>query len=147
MSVEQRFATSSGFMLARLGAEARRLWTRMLGEHDLTAAQFGVLMGLDALGESYQQRLSGFVGIDPRNVVPVVDALRERGLIVRAPDPDDRRRQLLRLSLPGRRLVDRLRSAGTVIEDELLGGLSIRERTALNRLLGKLFESVYGGSE
>jgi DNA-binding MarR family transcriptional regulator len=147
MSIEQRFAASSGFMLARLGAEARRLWTRMLGEHELTAAQFGVLMALDALGESYQQRLSGFVGIDPRNAVPVVDALRERGLVVRAPDPGDRRRQLLRLSPVGRGLVDRLREAGAGIEDELLNGLSTRDRAALNRLLGKLFESVYGGSE
>ena len=56
MSIEQGFAGSSGFLLARLGAEARRLWARMLAEHDLTPHQFGVLMALDGLGESYQQR-------------------------------------------------------------------------------------------
>src|SRR2546430_7004263 len=147
MSIEQRFAASSGFMLARLGAESRRLWARMLAEHELTPQQFGVLMALDLLGETYQQRLSEFVGIDPRNAVPVVDALRELGLVDRAPDPGDRRRQLLRLSAAGRELVEELRVAGSSIEDELLGGLSTRERDTLHRLLRKLFESVHGDSK
>jgi DNA-binding MarR family transcriptional regulator len=147
MSIEQGFAASSGFMLARLGAESRRLWARMLGEHELTPQQFGVLMALDLLGETYQQRLSAFVGIDPRNAVPVLDALREQQLVERAPDPNDRRRQLLRLSPAGQGLIDELRQAGETIEDELLGGLSVRERAALHRLLHKLFESVYGESK
>src|SRR5439155_19452470 len=133
MSIEQRFAASSGFMLSRLGAEARRLWARMLGEHEVTPAQFGVLMALDLLGETYQQRLCAFVGIDPRNAVPVLDALRELGLVNRAPDPADRRRQLLRLSPAGRALVGELRVSGDAIEDELLGWLSIRVRAAVPR--------------
>jgi DNA-binding MarR family transcriptional regulator len=146
MTIEQRFAASSGFMLARLGAESRRLWARMLTEHELTPQQFGVLVALDVLGESYQQRLCAFAGIDPRNAAPVVDALRERKLVRRAADPADRRRQLLRLSSAGRSLVDKLRRAGDGIEDELLDSLSIRERATLHRLLHKLFDSVFGDS-
>ncbi|HET9141582.1 MarR family winged helix-turn-helix transcriptional regulator [Actinophytocola sp.] len=147
MIIEQGFAGSSGFLLARLGAEARRLWARMLAEHDLTPHQFGVLMALDSLGESYQQRLCGFVGIDPRNAVRVVDALRRRELLVRAPDPADRRRHLLRLSPAGAGLVSALRSAGEVIEGDLLGSLDPDERATLHRLLHKVFGSVHGGAE
>jgi MarR family transcriptional regulator, lower aerobic nicotinate degradation pathway regulator len=147
MSIEQRFAASSGFLLARLGSESRRMWSRMLAERDLTPHQFGVLMALHGLGETYQQKLSGFVGIDPRNAVPVVDALRERDLVERAADPGDRRRQLLRLTTAGAELVDELREAGEVIEAELLGGLTAREQATLHRLLHKLFRSVHGESE
>jgi DNA-binding MarR family transcriptional regulator len=147
MSIEQGFAASSGFLLARLGSESRRRWSRMLAERDLTPHQFGVLMALHGLGETYQQKLSAFVGIDPRNAVPVVDALRERDLVERAADPADRRRQLLRLTAAGAALVGELREAGEVIEAELLGGLTAREQATLHRLLRKLFRSVHGESE
>jgi DNA-binding MarR family transcriptional regulator len=119
----------------------------MLAERDLTPHQFGVLMALHGLGETYQQKLSAFVGIDPRNAVPVVDALRERDLVERAADPADRRRQLLRLTAAGAALVGELREAGEVIEAELLGGLTAREQATLHRLLRKLFRSVHGESE
>jgi DNA-binding MarR family transcriptional regulator len=146
MSIEQGFAASPGYLLARLGAESRRLWARMLAEHDLTPHQFGLLTALATLGETYQQRLSGFVGIDPRNAVPVIDALRARDLIQRAADPSDRRRHLLRLSPAGARLVDQLRDSGTTIEDELLAALNARERATLHHLLRKLFDSLHPGS-
>ena len=142
MSIEQRFAASSGFLLARLGAESRRLWARMLAERDLTPHQFGMLMAVHALGETYQQRLSTFVGIDPRNAVPVVDGLRARDLVERAADPTDRRRQLLRATAAGSALIDELRDAGQEIESELLAGLDAGERQALHRLLHKLFETA-----
>jgi MarR family transcriptional regulator, lower aerobic nicotinate degradation pathway regulator len=147
MSIEQGFAASSGFLLARLGAESRRLWARMLAERELTPQQFGMLTALGTLGETYQQRLAGFVGIDPRNAVPVLDALRGRGLVDRTPDPGDRRRALLRLTAAGARLVSELGAAGAEIEDELLGVLDVRERATLHRLLRKLFDSVHGDSK
>jgi DNA-binding MarR family transcriptional regulator len=145
--IEQGFAASSGFLLARLGTEARRLWSGMLAEHGLTPLQFGMLMALGTLGETYQQRLCAFVGIDPRNALPVLDGLRRRELIERAPDPTDRRRRLLRLGASGAELVESLRAAGGGIEQELLGGLDAREQATLHRLLHKVFRSVHGDSE
>ncbi len=44
-------------------------------------------MTLRELGPFGQQRLSKLIGIDPRNAVPVVDALAERGLLMREVDP------------------------------------------------------------
>ena len=133
---------SSGYLLYRLGAESRRLWARMLAERDLTPHHFGVLSALDQLGVTHQQRLSELVGIDPRNAVPVVDLLRRRGLIERAPDPADRRRHAIQLTAAGRAVCADLRSAGDTIEAELLDGLDGRERTALHRLLLKLLEET-----
>lgn len=123
------------------------MWSRMLAERELTPHQFGVLMALDAIGETYQQKLSAFVGIDPRNAVPVIDGLRERDLLERTSDPSDRRRHLLRLTLAGTALVDKLRDAGDEIEGELLSGLTAREQATLHRLLHKLFVSVHRDSK
>src|SRR5262245_27005859 len=113
---ETDFAASSGFLLALLGTESRRLWNRMLAAYDLTAHQFSVLTALGSLGETYQQRLSTYIGIDPRNAVPVLDGLRARKLVERAPDPTDRRRYLLRLTDAGAALVAELGQSGEGIE-------------------------------
>src|ERR1700732_4519984 len=82
---------STGYLLARLGMESRRGWGQMLGEHGLIPHQFGVLMTLARLKAVSQQQLSRPVGVDPRNGVPIVGSLQQRGLIERRLDPADRR--------------------------------------------------------
>src|SRR5215216_4990521 len=69
--------SSTGYLLARLGAESRRRWARMLADHGLTPHHFGILMTLDHLGTAHQRRLSELVGVDPRNAVPLLDLLRQ----------------------------------------------------------------------
>jgi len=137
----EQLRLSSGYLLARLGAESRSLWARMLTEHGLTPHQFGMLMALAQVGESHQRRLSEIVGIDPRNAVAVIDALHQRRLLKRSTNPGDRRRHVITLTAKGRSIVDQLRGAGDVIEHEMLAGLSEREQARLHALLLKLFDS------
>jgi len=132
---------SNGYLLARLGAESRSLWARMLAERGLTPRQFAMLMALAQVGESHQRRLSEIVGIDPRNAVAVIDALHQRRLLKRSTNPGDRRRHVIALTAHGRSIVDQLRGAGDVIEHELLAGLSEGEQAQLHALLLKLFDS------
>lgn len=131
---------SSGYLLARLGAESRSLWARMLAARRLTPHQFGMLMALAQVGESHQRRLSEIVGIDPRNAVAVIDALHQRRLLERSGDPDDRRRHVIRIAAQGRSTIDELRGAGEVIEHEMLAGLDPGEQAQLHALLLKLFD-------
>ena len=70
---------STGFLLARAGAESRRRFTQALATHGLTLAEFGVLMVLGEVGSAPQGVLGEQVGIDPRNLVPVIDELEARG--------------------------------------------------------------------
>jgi DNA-binding MarR family transcriptional regulator len=132
---------STGYLLARVGAESRRMWARMLAEHDLTPHHFGMLMALDQVDPATQQQLSRAVGVDPRNAVPVIDALERRGLIQRRPDPSDRRRNAIALTPAGRAAIRELRRAGEEVEEQLLDCLSTAERSALNRILRKLLRA------
>jgi DNA-binding MarR family transcriptional regulator len=129
---------SSGYLLALVGSQSRRLWARMLGEHGLTPAHFGVLMMLDRLGALSQQNVSRSVGLDPRNAVPVIDALQQRGLVERRPDPSDRRRHAVTITPAGAELLDRLRRDGDELERDMLACLDVHEQTTLHRLLLKL---------
>jgi DNA-binding MarR family transcriptional regulator len=133
---------SCGFLLARLGAESRRRFTRFLAEHDLAMHDFSVLLVLREHGPLPQQRLSRAIGIDPRNAVPIIDALENRLLVDRRPDPEDRRRYAVALTGAGRRLMERLGEAGAHLEAEMLEPLSGAEQATLQKLLQKLMAAI-----
>jgi DNA-binding MarR family transcriptional regulator len=136
--------SSTGYLLARLGAESRRRWARMLADHGLTPHHFGMLMTLDHLGVAHQRRLSELVGIDPRNAVPVLDLLHQRGLLQRTSDPADRRRRAVRLTPAGQKMLTELRQAADAVEADMLKGLDGHQQASLHRLLLTLFEATIG---
>src|SRR5258708_27600375 len=74
---------STGYLLARLGMESRRVWGQMLGEHGLTPHQFGVLMTLARLKAASQQQLSRAAGVDPPHALPLLGSFQQRRLIER----------------------------------------------------------------
>src|SRR5437588_3324279 len=92
-------------------------WTfTLLSEHGLTPHHFGVLMVLQQLEAASQQQLSRLVGVDPRNVVAVLDVLERERLIRRRAHPTDRRRHTVSLTPAGRQLLAELGLAGDRIE-------------------------------
>jgi DNA-binding MarR family transcriptional regulator len=133
---------SPGYLLALVGAESRRRWTRALGSAGLRSSHFGVLMTLGVLGEASQRRVGLAIGVDPRNLVGVVDQLQERGLVERRVDSGDRRRHAVRLTPQGQELLVELRKAGESAERELLANLEPEELAELTRLLAKLLPAV-----
>ena len=138
--------SSTGFLLARLGAESRRRWARVLSERGLSPHHFGVLMALDQLGETHQQRLSAAIGVDPRNAVPIFDTLEDRKLIARTSDPNDRRKRAVVITGAGRTTLDELRRTGAALDHDLLAGLTERQQATLHRLLLKMFDTVIDGN-
>ncbi len=141
------FLASTGFLLALIGAESRRLFAHALAAHDLTLAQYGALMTLSELGPISQQRLGQAIGVDPRNLVSVVDALEGRGILRRAPDPSDRRRHRLTLTSASRALLGDLRGAGEALESQFLNGLTDRERQVLHTITAKLYLGMTGAAK
>ncbi|MET7421896.1 MarR family winged helix-turn-helix transcriptional regulator [Dactylosporangium sp. NPDC005555] len=136
--MDERLDASTGYLLARLGAESRRRWARMLAEHDLAPHHLAVLMSLGHVGPAHQQRVSALIGVDPRNTVAVVDLLQHRGLVERAVDPGDRRRHTLTLTADGVDLLTKLREQVDAVEDLMLGGLPGDDRVRLHGLLARL---------
>ena len=79
------------------------------------------------------------------NLTPVLDRLSERGLIYRAPDPDDGRGTIVLLTHEGKRLVLAIAAAH---HDQLvtaLGGLDDDELVALERGLEALVRMMEAG--
>ena len=149
-SLDLGLEASPGYLLARLGAESRRRWSQGLATLGLRTAHFGMLMTLAAVGSASQRQLGRAIGVDPRNLVLLIDQLEERGLVERAADLGDRRRHAVRLTPAGRDLrpvmqsLGELRRVGAEAEDELLAPLDERERKRLQGLLFKLLPAAGG---
>jgi DNA-binding MarR family transcriptional regulator len=82
--------------------------------------------------------LADRLGIVPRSVTTVIDALEEAGLVRREVDPRNRRAILLRLTERGAGVRDDLREARRRAAEELFAPLSAADREALAELLGRL---------
>jgi len=136
---------STGYLLARVGADSRQRWARTLAEQDITPHHYSALIALDQLGAMSQHRLSRLVGIDPRNAVPVIDQMQARGLLERKSDPADRRRHAITLTASGKALLARLRHAADDAERQLLAPLTSKQRDTLHSLLAKLFTDIPAG--
>ena len=110
-----------------------------------TVAPFGVTPGqaraLAILAREGAMRLSALsdsLRIVPRSGTEVVDALEERGLVRRSPDPADRRATLVTLTDAGRDLAAGLGAARRAEAAALFGTLTASDRESLTRILTTL---------
>lgn len=105
---------------------------------DVTPAQARALMVLARHGAVRQRVLSDHLRIVPRSVTEVVDALEERKLVRRQPDPTDRRATLVDLTAAGKRAVGKIRDLRTADSEAFFAQLSDTDRAHLGRILRKL---------
>jgi DNA-binding MarR family transcriptional regulator len=134
------FQGSTGYLLARAGALSRQRWTAMLGQFDVNPSQYKVVLCLAERGPLGQRQLADMIAIDPRNCVPIIDSLAERGLVAREIDPSDRRRRVLGLTGQGKRLAYDLTAIGDQIEADVLRPLDPAERALLRRMLAAMVD-------
>jgi MarR family transcriptional regulator, temperature-dependent positive regulator of motility len=136
------FQASTGYLLSKAGSMAKQRWMRMLAQVGVNPSQFGALMALREAGPAGQQHLSELIGIDPRNVVPIIETLVGQGLVSRETDPADRRRRVLGLTERGRAVVRDLESVSDELEDGLFHPLTAAEQVTLRRMLIRLLEAA-----
>jgi len=131
---------------ARLQALASRLLSlaamradRIVGEglatRDARKWHYAVLAALEELGPASQATLSDRAGLYRSDLVAVLNELEEHGHVARAPDPDDKRRNVITITRKGRTQLGRLDELIGKAQDELLAPLSADERKELVRLL------------
>lgn len=90
----------------------------------LTTARTHLLWELAGLGPSTQQALAVALGVSPRNVTGLVDALEEHGYVARRPHPTDRRALLVTLTEAGEQTIAQMQSARAQAATALVSGLA-----------------------
>ncbi len=128
-------------LLSQLTTRSDRLITEGLAARtDARKWHYAVLASLQDFGPGSQAELSGRTGIYRSDMVGVLNELAERDLVARAPDPADRRRNIITVSPQGRRHLRRLDKVLDDLHDELLAPLSPAERDQFLQLLTRLLD-------
>lgn len=115
-------------LLFRIGHLARR-WRKVLDiefqSSGLTDATWRPLLHLHILGDDVRQKdLAASLGIEGPSLVRLIDSLIAKGLMERSEDVRDRRAKLLRLTPEGLKLVDRIHTTVTGLEEGLFSSFS-----------------------
>jgi DNA-binding MarR family transcriptional regulator len=82
--------------------------------------------------------LAEHLRIAARSATEVVDDLQDRGLVARAPDPDDRRATLVTLTESGTATGAAIKAARQAAAERFFAGLGGGERAELARILREL---------
>ncbi|MEV6368780.1 MarR family winged helix-turn-helix transcriptional regulator [Micromonospora musae] len=127
-------------LLSQAATQADRRVNEELARADARKWHYAVLATLDEFGAVSQAELSDRTRIYRSDLVAVINELTARGQVERAPDPADRRRNLITLTPQGRRQLHKLDKLLADVEDEVLAPLTGAEREQLARLLTVLVE-------
>jgi DNA-binding MarR family transcriptional regulator len=114
-----------------VGLLVRRL-RQLPSDGELTLPEGGALAQLERAGPSTASELARMEQISPQSMGATLGSLEARGLVQRAPDPQDGRRVILSVTDAGLELLQRRRSANT---DRLARALATEfNRSELERL-------------
>ncbi|MGW7194602.1 MarR family winged helix-turn-helix transcriptional regulator [Streptomyces chryseus] len=140
LKTPDRLRRQASRLLSQLTTRSDRLITEGLAQADARKWHYAVLASLQDFGPGSQAALSGRTGIYRSDMVSVLNELAERNFVERAPDPDDRRRNVITISPRGRRHLRLLDKVLDDLHDELLAPLSPAERQDFLQLLTRLLD-------
>ncbi|SHN43263.1 MarR family winged helix-turn-helix transcriptional regulator [Cryptosporangium aurantiacum] len=135
------FVDNIGFLMSRASGQLVRATNAALADEGLRVRQYSVLALVceSAQGES-QRDLAEVLGLDPSQVVALVDDLDRAGLVERRPSPADRRTKLVVPTDRGRAVRERAAERADARLTDALGALTAAEQETLRALLARVVD-------
>ncbi|MGW3992511.1 MarR family winged helix-turn-helix transcriptional regulator [Amycolatopsis sp. NPDC004772] len=131
-----------GALCAAAGRNLAEAERPVLDGHGLSMWQYVVLTALAAGSAPSQLVLAQQIRYDKTRLIALLDALESEGLVIREPDPADRRARVVRLTREGGARHAAVRAAIREVEDRKLAGLPSEVRQVLRSALAHLANSV-----
>lgn len=130
-----RLRGKPSWLITHIAPHAHRLVAAGFASAGARRYHYALLAALEEFGPASQATLGRRCGIDRSDVVAAINELAEEQLVERAPDPDDRRRNVITITPAGVQQLQRLDSVLAEVQDQLLAPLLMEERKELTRLL------------
>ena len=135
-----RWESLPSWLLTQTANHAGRLVADAFSSVGARGYHYRLLATLEEFGPASQAALGRRSGIHLSDMVAAINELADRQLVERAPDPADRRRNIISLTAAGKRQLRRLEKRLAECQDELLAPLSRDERQRLTELLSRLLD-------
>ena len=132
----------AGQLFFRLWRATHTRTADALASVGLTPALFALLNVIGAREGAIQQELGSLLGIDRSTMVSLIDQLEQAGLANRRPSARDRRAREVAITPKGRRQLERARELISQVEDEVLAGLTTKQRREMVALLRRALQSA-----
>ncbi|MET9296654.1 MarR family winged helix-turn-helix transcriptional regulator [Streptomyces sp. NPDC003077] len=136
--VPSRIRTLPSWLLGRAAARGRALVADALEGEGLRMWHHVVLAAVADLQPVAQAELGRSIALDPKDVVGILNELQADGHVLREPDPKDRRKNAVRMTPQGERLLERCAEAARQANAELLSALPPEERAGFLRALERV---------
>jgi DNA-binding MarR family transcriptional regulator len=136
-------ADDLGFLLSRASGQVLKATNAALTEHGLRVRQYSVLaLACEAADGLSQRELATLLGLDPSQVVLLVDELASAGLVERQAAEADRRTRLVVPTPEGRRVREAAGKAADAAVETPLGLLGDAERDRLRDMLTRIWTAT-----
>jgi DNA-binding MarR family transcriptional regulator len=126
------------FLLSQVGARSAQEFAKLLEPLKLAPSDAGILRLVGLSAGISQQELARRLGMHASRLVAIIDAMEERGLVVRSQHASDRRTHALELSDAGRGTLRAIAGVARRHDEVMCAGLNDRERARLRALLEKI---------
>lgn len=117
-------------------------WTDSACSNGLSYQQMRLLDTLRCKGPAIMREIGRELGVSPRNMTAMVDALEQTHLVVRRPHPSDRRATLIELTPDGTRTAEKSLEPRLDAIAEVFASFSVEEQqqfyAALSRIIGAM---------
>lgn len=119
-----------GHLIRRLHQQSTQIFAARMREAgiDITSVQFAAIDALHARPGIDQAGVAALIAYDRATIGGVIDRLEAKGLVERTVSEKDRRARVVRLTGAGREMHARLLPMVRAVQDEIMAGLSPRER-------------------
>jgi DNA-binding MarR family transcriptional regulator len=136
---QSRLSALTGYRLKRAYLAAQQRSSPQFARFGMTAAEFAVMLLIDANPDASQRRLCDALAVSPPNMVGLLDRLEARGWIARSRDESDRRAWRLRATPAGARIARQAERHMLAFErEQMLAGLTPAQARSLRRLLERI---------
>jgi DNA-binding MarR family transcriptional regulator len=139
-AVPALLTTKPTWLISQVSARAHAVMAARLGTAGARGYHVRVLAALAEFGPASQAALGRRVDMDRSDVTATITELADAGLVERAADASDRRRNVITLTDAGLARLHALDAILGGVQDEVLAPLSADERSALVGLLTRVLD-------
>ncbi|MFG2617141.1 MarR family winged helix-turn-helix transcriptional regulator [Streptomyces sp. NPDC048507] len=129
------------WLVGRVAARGRGLVADALAAEGLRLAHHAVLAATAEYGPVAQADLGRRLAVDPKDMVGILNHLQRAGLLLRTPDPADRRKNAVTVTPEGSAVLARCAALAETANAALLAPLDAAEQERLIALLTRLHEA------